>query len=66
MIENSQGDKYKYISTVYHEGKINGKDRSYLFRVKCVGFYFPLRRTKPDIQFVKVVFAMRLEFGLNI
>ena len=34
--------------------------------VQCKLFHFQYSLAEPDIQFVKVVFAMRLEFGLNI
>ena len=34
--------------------------------IQCQVFRFQYSLAEPDIQFVKVVFAMRLEFGLNI
>ena len=37
-----------------------------MFVIQCQVFRFQYSLAEPDIQFVKVVFAMRLEFGLNI
>ena len=37
-----------------------------MFVIQRQVFRFQYSLAEPDIQFVKVVFAMRLEFGLNI